>query len=187
MSPKPPLNRATGHVFIASSLDGYIARKNGDIGWLDRPDMTVEDHGFDAFMASVDGLVMGRASFEKVLSFGIDWPYSKPVVVLSRTLTDTDLPGDLQGKVRTSSLAPEALMTELANQGWTRAYVDGGQVIQSFLRAGLIDDMVLTRIPVLLGDGLPLFGALDQDIVLEHQSTHSFASGLVTSAYKIIR
>jgi dihydrofolate reductase len=185
MTPDSPLKLATGHIFIATSLEGIIARENGDIDWLDRPDLTEEDHGFDAFMASVDGLIMGRGTFEKVVSFDVDWPYSKPVVVLSRTLKDADIPEPLRDKVRISRLAPHELMAQVTDDGWSRVYVDGGQVIQSFLRANLIADMILTRIPVLLGAGLPLFGALDQDITLTHVETQSFPSGLVTSTYKI--
>ncbi len=158
----------TGHVFIAVSLDGFIARQDGDIDWLMKQQTAGEDHGYDAFMASVDGLVMGRGSFEKVLSFN-DWPYHKPVVVLSRTLSDADIPGELRNKVRLSSLEPGELMRELGREGWQRAYVDGGKVIRSFLRVGLISDITLTHIPILIGEGLPLFGGLDRDIDLEHR------------------
>ncbi len=174
----------TGHIFIAVSLDGFIARQDGDIDWLMKQQTADEDHGYDAFMASVDGLIIGRGSFEKVLSFD-DWPYHKPVVVLSRTLSDADIPGELRNKVRLSSLEPGELMRELGHEGWQRAYVDGGKVIQSFLRAGLISDITLTHIPILIGQGLPLFGGLDRDVDLEHRETRSFPSGLVSSTYRI--
>lgn len=144
-----------------------------------------EDHGFDAFMASVDGLVMGRGSFEKVLTFE-DWPYTKPVIVMSRTLAEQSVPDEIADKVRLTQLNPPDVMQMLADQGWTRAYVDGGQVIQSFLRHGLIVDMTLTHIPILIGDGLPLFGTLDHDIDLEHIETRTFPSGLVTSRYRVM-
>lgn len=175
----------TGHVFIATSLDGFIARKDGAIDWLPGLDSDPgENYGYDAFIASVDGLVMGRNSFEKVLEFG-EWPYPKPVMVMSRTLDPSTLRADLRDKVEISSASPRALMDELAGRGWRRVYVDGGQVIQSFLREGLIADMVVTRVPVLLGEGLPLFGPLASDVALEHIETRSYPSGLVLSRYAI--
>lgn len=91
----------SGHVFIAASLDGFIARCDDSIDWLTKQKTEGEDHGFDAFMGSVDGLVLGRASFQKVLTFG-EWPYRKPVVVLSKTLTGAEIPGSLRGRVRIS-------------------------------------------------------------------------------------
>ncbi|MFO1183291.1 MAG: dihydrofolate reductase family protein [Bauldia sp.] len=174
----------TGHVFIAASVDGFIARSDGDIAWLDRYAPGMEDHGYDAFMAGIDGLVMGRGTFEKVLTFG-GWPFAKPVTVLSDTLREKDLRGDLAGKVRVSALAPREAMAKFAADGWRRVYVDGGKVIQSFLREGLIADMTVTRIPVLLGDGIPLFGSLPADVALRHVATRAFPSGLVQSTYAI--
>ncbi|WP_441235529.1 dihydrofolate reductase family protein [Bradyrhizobium sp. 930_D9_N1_4] len=176
--------RTTGHVFIATSVDGFIARPDGDIDWLTGYAATGEDTGYDAFMATIDGLVMGRATFEKVLSFD-SWPFSKPVIVMSRTLSQGDVRAGLDGKVRISSLAPRRLMEALAVEGWRRAYVDGGQVIQSFLQDKLISDLVLTRVPVLLGEGLPLFGRLTTDLPLRHVETTTFASGLVQSRYEL--
>lgn len=174
----------TGHVFIAASLDGFIARRDGGIDWLMEHAAEGEDYGYDAFMAAVDGLVMGRGSFEKVLTFD-EWPYRKPVVVMSRTMKDADVPERLRGKVRISNSSPQALMDELEREGWRRVYVDGGKVIQSFLAEGLIEDMVLTRIPVLIGDGLPLFGPTERDIALQHLETKAFPSGLVSSRYRL--
>ena len=174
----------TGHVFIAVSLDGFIARQDGGLDWLMNQKTAGEDHGYDTFLASVDGLIMGRGSFEKVLTFN-DWPYHKPVVVMSQTLNDTDIPDQLRGKVQISTLGPVDLLQELTAKSWTRAYVDGGKVIQSFLQAGLISDITLTHIPILIGEGLPLFGKLDRDIDVEHLETRSFPSGLVSSTYRI--
>lgn len=173
----------TGHIFIATSLDGFIARPDGAIDWLPGLDSDPgENYGYDAFIASIDGIVMGRNSFEKVLSFG-EWPYPKPLVVLSRALDASSLREDLKGKVEFSSLSPVDLMKSLAERGWSRVYVDGGQVIQSFLRERLIADMVLTRVPLLLGKGLPLFGPLDSDVTLSHVETRAYPSGLVQSRY----
>ncbi len=173
-----------GRVFIATSLDGFIARGNGDIDWLPGLDTDGGDYGYGAFMESVDGIVMGRGSFEKVAGFD-EWPYPKPVVVMSRSLAEGDLPVALAGKVRISDLAPRELMRELGSLGWRAAYIDGGKVIQSFLRAGLIGDMTITRIPTLIGDGIPLFGMLEKDIALAHQETTAYPSGLVQSRYVV--
>jgi len=176
----------TGHVFIAASLDGFIARCDGDVDWLSKYVVEGEDNGYDAMMASVEGLIMGRSTFQKVLTFG-EWSYSKPVVVLSRSLTDDDIPADLKRKVRLSDATPQALMNQLNAEGWKRAYVDGGMVIQSFLSAGLIENMIITRVPVLLGEGKPLFGTTPHDIELEHLETKSLPSGLVSSKYRVVR
>ena len=172
----------TGHVYIALSLDGFIARPDGGLDWLMKQPTDGEDYGYQAFMASVDGLVMGRGSFEMVLTFP-EWPYAKPVVVLSRT--PADIPDHLVGRVRASDASPPQIMRRLASEGWRRAYVDGGRIVQSFLRDGLIRDMTLTRIPILLGHGRPLFGPLDRDIDLKHVETRAFPSGLVHSRYRI--
>lgn len=174
----------TAHVFIAISLDGFIARDDGDISWLlDRDDPT-EDHGYTAFIADKDAIVMGRGSYEKALTFD-SWPYDRPVVVLSKQLADTAVPQELNGKVGFSAAAPKEVMAELAAQNMRRVYVDGGQVVQSFLRDGLVTDMVITTVPVLIGSGRPLFGALCQDIDLELVSSRSFPSGLVQSSYRL--
>jgi dihydrofolate reductase len=175
---------ATGHVFIATSLDGFIARRDGGIDWLDRYATGGQDHGYDAFMASVDGIVMGRGTFETARSFPA-LPYTKPVVVMSRTLSEERLRADVRGKVRLSTLAPQPLMATLFAEGLRRVYVDGGKVIRSFLNQGLIADMVLTRVPILLGDGIPLFGGTTGDIALRHVGTTAFASGLVQSKYEV--
>ncbi|MEE2717840.1 MAG: dihydrofolate reductase family protein [SAR324 cluster bacterium] len=173
-------------VFIATSLDGYIARENGDVDWLIAANTQVpagEDCGFFVFMESVDVLVMGSRSFEKVLSFG-EWPYGeKAVVVLShRNLT---IPGPLQNTVTLSSESPAALCDRLSQNGVKRLYVDGGAIIQSFLKAGLLTDFTITAIPVLLGKGIPLFGDLEADLPLEHQETKVYDFGFVQSKYRM--
>lgn len=176
----------TAHVYIGISLDGFIARPNDEIDFLDAFDVSGEDHGYDAFMAGMDGLVMGRRTFEKVLTFGV-WPYEKPVLVLSRTLTSDALPDELRDKVELYAGTPDETLAYLTEKGWKRAYLDGGQVIQSFLRAGLVEDLILTRLPILIGDGVPLFGALEQDIKLQHIETQVFSgSGFVQSRYKVL-
>lgn len=174
----------SGHVFIATSVDGFIARADGDIGWLLERDDPTEDHGYTDFIADKDVIVMGRGSYEKAMSSGT-WPYDLPVVVLSKQLTGTPVPDSLQGKVRFSDLTPSQTMEELAHQNVLKVYVDGGQVVHSFLRHGLVVDMVITTVPVLIGAGKSLFGTLPQDIDLTLISSRIFPSGLVQSTYRI--
>lgn len=174
----------TAHVFIATSLDGFIARPDGDIGWLLQRDDPNEDHGYPDFIADKDMIVMGRRTYEKVLTLGT-WPYDRPVLVLSAQLADAPVPEALKGKLRFSDRTPKDLMEELSRQGLDRIYVDGGRLVQSFLRDGLIADMVVTTVPVLIGAGRPLFGALPQDIGLTLVSSRSFPSGLVQSSYRL--
>lgn len=176
----------SGHVYIATSLDGFVARKNHQLDWLMKHETPGEDLGYDAFMASVDGLVMGRGSYETVLGFG-QWPYEKPVVVMSKTLSAADLPPELEGKVRFSELDPPELMQSLEAQGWSRAYIDGGKLVQSFIRCGLIEDVILTTIPILIGEGLPLFGPVESDIDLELLSSTPFKCGFVQTHYRVAK
>jgi dihydrofolate reductase len=175
----------TAHVFIAISLDGFIARSDGDISWLLQRDDPTEDHGYAAFIADKDMIVMGRGTYEKVLMFNT-WPYDLPVLVLSGQLVNAPVPEALRDKVRFSNHSPKEVMETMAEQNIRRIYIDGGQVVQSFLRDGLVADMVITTIPVLIGSGRPLFGALKQDIDLELVSSRSFTSGLVQSTYRIV-
>ncbi len=181
----PIVSKPHVSVFIATSLDGYIAREDGDIQWLHdiEPPSPDEDYGYHKFMDSVDCLVMGRNSFQKVLEFD-EWPYSsKQVIVLSNSLQE--VPKHLVGKVSISNLAPDQLLDKLASQAIKRIYLDGGQVIQSFLQAGLVDDMIVTRLPLLIGQGIPLFGQLNKDIKLAHVNTKSWNNGFVQSCYRI--
>jgi dihydrofolate reductase len=167
-------------VFIAASLDGFIARTNDDLDWL--PDGGGEPHGYDEFIATVDALVIGRRTFEKVLTFD-SWPYgNKPVVVLSTRALAAAPSGAV---VERMSGAPAQIVSQLAARGVGHIYVDGGITIQRFLQAGLIQRLIITRIPVLLGEGIPLFGALEGDIVLRHVGTRQYGSGLVQSEYVV--
>ncbi|CAI0887775.1 dihydrofolate reductase family protein [Serratia grimesii] len=175
----------TAHVFIATSLDGFIARQDGSIDWLLQRDTSAEDHGFNAFIADKDMILMGRGTYEKVLTFD-SWPYDLPVLVLSKQLANEPVPLALEGKVRFSNLTPKHALEQLATQNVHHAYVDGGQLIQSFLREGLVSDMMITKVPVLLGSGRPLFGSLQHDIDLKLLSSRSFPSGLVQSHYQIL-
>lgn len=175
-------------VFIATSLDGFISRTDGSIDWLDEANTRVpegEDCGYAQFMSTVDALVMGRHTFELAKSFG-EWPYGKtPVLVLSSRMTS--LPGDVPNTVRLSSEEPAALVAQLSAQNLRHLYIDGGVTIQRFLASALIDEVTITRIPVLLGSGRPLFGPLSQDVRLEHISTRAFDFGFVQSKYRVLK
>jgi dihydrofolate reductase len=173
-----------GHVFIATSLDGFIARPDHGLDWLTGRDFSGEDHGYAAFLAEMDGIVMGSATFRTVAGFD-PWPYALPVVVASRSMTTADLPPALSQRVRVMADPPAALMARLGAEGWQRAYVDGGALIRSFLAAGLIRRLTITTVPVLIGAGRPLFGGTGADIALHHAETRSFPSGLVQSTYRV--
>lgn len=173
-------------VYIATSLDGFIARPNGAIDWLPagEDEASGEDYGYREFIDSVDYLVMGRGTFEVVLSFGGEWPYGeKRLVVLSSR--PIEIPDRLAGTVEWLSGSPQAVVDRLAERGAQHLYVDGGKTIQGFLAAGLIQHLTITRIPILIGEGLPLFGPVPHDIKLNHIETRSFANGLVQSRYEV--
>jgi len=169
-------------VFIATSLDGFIARENGDLDWLPVPEPGGEDYGYVAFMASVDALVMGRNTYEKALTFGA-WPYAKKRVVVLTTRPLDSPPAGVS--VETMAGEPASVIERLASNGAPRLYIDGGETIQRFLRAGAIQRIIVTQIPVLIGRGIPLFGTLDRDIELTHVSTRSWPNGLVQSEYLV--
>ncbi|MEU5877936.1 dihydrofolate reductase family protein [Spirillospora sp. NPDC047279] len=173
-----------GHVFIGVSLDGFIARADGDLDWLNaRGEAAEGDLGYQAFIDGVDTVVMGRATYEKVLTFGQDaWTYDgKHIAVLS-----TRLPADADPRV-TVHRSLDELAGDLEARGLKHVYVDGGQVVRAFLRAGLVTDLTITTVPVLIGSGLPLFGELDADIDLTLRSTADMGGGVVQSVYEIKR
>lgn len=170
----------TASVFIATSVDGFIARENGALDWL--PGDDVEEHGYTAFMATIDALVMGRKTYETVLGFGV-WPFEKQVIVLT-SRPELIIP-PTGARCEAMSGSPEQIVNTLSRRGLSRLYIDGGVTIQRFLAAGLIQRLVVTRIPVLLGAGIPLFGRLPHDIRLEHVETRSYRGGLVQSEYRI--
>ncbi|HMD41681.1 MAG TPA: dihydrofolate reductase family protein [Candidatus Acidoferrum sp.] len=167
-------------VFIGTSVDGFIARPNGELDFL--PEGGGEPHGYDEFMASVDALVIGRKTFETVRAFEV-WPYAKKrVVVLSSTPLDFSL---LRGAAEQMSGSPAEIVSRLASSGAHHLYVDGGITIQRFLRAGLVQRLIITRVPILIGVGIPLFGTLPHDIKLRHIATRDYPSGLVQSEYEV--
>jgi dihydrofolate reductase len=171
----------TASVFIGTSVDGFIARPNDDLDFL--PEGGGEPHGYNEFIASVDAIVIGRKTFEKVLSFEA-WPYGeKRVVVLSSR--PVDLSAVRGGVVEQMAGSPGEIVSELAARGVNNLYIDGGITIQRFLRAGAIQRLIITRVPVLIGDGVPLFGTLPHDIRLRHIATRHYSSGLVQSEYEV--
>ena len=172
----------TASVFVGASVDGFIARRNDDLDFL--PEGGGEPHGYDEFMATVDAVVIGRKTFEKVLTLG-PWPYgAKRVVVLSSR--SVDLSAAAGGVVEQMAGSPAEIVSRLAASGANHLYVDGGVTIQRFLRAGLVQRLIITRVPVLIGDGIPLFGALPHDIRLRHVATRHYPSGLVQSEYFVV-
>ena len=170
-------------VFIATSLDGYIADADGGVGFLDTfPMPEGDDMGYYAFMDQVDALLMGRKSFETVLSFGVEWPYTKPVFVWSQTLDK--IPAELAGKAALVQGTLEEVEALIQAKGYQHFYLDGGQVIQSFLRADKVGTLTITTIPVLLGDGIRLFGALTNPINFRCVRSKTYANGLVQQVFE---
>lgn len=173
-------------VFIATSLDGFISRDDGSIDWLMKANTLAppgEDCGYKSFISTVDVLVMGCNSYEKVLSFD-EWPYGElPVVVMSSQTVA--IPEKLRTCVSATMETPTTLVQRLSKQGAKHLYVDGGVTIQGFLFDGLINEMTITLIPVLLGSGRTLFGPLKRDIELHHVETKTFDGGFVQLKYRI--
>jgi dihydrofolate reductase len=168
-------------VFIGTSVDGFIARPNGILDFL--PPGGGEPHGYLQFMASVDALVIGRKTFETVLTFPA-WPYGqKRVVVLGSR--PVDLSAARGAPVEQMAGSPAEIVAKLATSGAQHLYIDGGITIQRFLSAGLIQRLIITRVPVLIGEGIPLFGMLPHDIQLRHIATQHYPSGLVKTEYHV--
>jgi len=177
-------------VYIATTLDGFIARENGELDWLPGSDGEAdvgsdnEDYGYNEFIDSVDVLVMGRKTYELVISFG-PWPYgNKRVIVLSSSLQK--ITEHVPNTVELKSGSPDEIYMALKKSGANHVYIDGGKTIQRFLDSGFIDEIILTKVPVLIGKGIPLFGALMKDKNLKHIKTESYNNGFVQSQYKVL-
>ncbi len=168
-------------VFIATSLDGFIAQADGDIAFLEIYPPQDDEMGFENFMFGVDAIVMGRKTFEKVLSFGIEWPYSKPVFVWSQSLQQ--LPENLPKNVSLISGNAEYIHQKINDLDFKNIYIDGAQTIQSFMQANLIDEITITTVPVLLGDGISLFGKVDSMKLFKCCQTRLFNNGYVMNQY----
>jgi dihydrofolate reductase len=173
----------TVSVFVGASVDGFIARVNGGLDFLSAGGD--EAHGYEEFMAGIDAIVIGRNTFDTVLAFP-EWPYgSRRVVVLSSRPIERPPFADVV--VEQMSGEPAAVLARLTESGARQIYLDGGVTIQRFLRAGLVDRLIVTRVPVLIGTGIPLFGALERDVLLRHVATRQYPTGLVQSEYAIQR
>ena len=171
--------------YLGMSLDGFIAGPDDDLSWLETiPPPSDSDMGFGALMDSIDALVMGRGTFDVVAGFDIPWPYTKPVIVMSRSLTE--LP-EKAIKTELTALEPAALVAELEGRGMSKLYIDGGSVVTSFLRAGLLDELIVTVLPVALGSGTSLFRELSQPQWFEQISTEAFDNGMVQTTYRTKR
>ncbi|HRC55478.1 MAG TPA: dihydrofolate reductase family protein [Kofleriaceae bacterium] len=177
-----PVARPQGCVFIAQSLDGYIARPDGAIDWLLPFQDTGEDAGFDAFLATIDVLLMGRNTYDTVLGFGGAWPFAgKQVVVL------THRPPTPVADETFAHGEPAAVMARLGQAGARRVYVDGGDVIRQWWAADLLDELTVTTVPLCLGAGLALFGAGGPERALTLASSRAFPSGLLQARYLVPR
>ena len=168
-------------VFIGTSVDGFIARLNGDLDFL--PAGGGEPHGYREFMETVDALVIGRKTYETVLAFET-WPYAEKRVFVLSTRPLAPAPPD--AVVEHMSGDPAEIVSQLETRGIKHVYVDGGITIQGFLQAGLIQRLIITRVPVLIGDGVSLFGPLPHDVRLEHVATRDYPSGLVQTEYRVV-
>ena len=174
---------STCMVYVAASVDGFIARPDGDVQWLQRPEYSVEAMkglSYEQFITDIDAVVMGRNTFEKVLGFG-EWAYDIPVVVL--TTRDLKIPDRLKGLVSVDAGNPEDIINRLAQKKLKRLYIDGGLTIQEFLLADCIDELIITRIPVLLGSGIPLFSMAGAERTLKLLNAVSSKNGFVQERY----
>jgi dihydrofolate reductase len=174
--------KASNSIFIATSLDGYIADKSGGIDWLQAlPNPGNEDMGYQEFIQRMDAVVMGRGTFETVLGFDIPWPYQKRVFVLSESLKE--IPEAYRDKVFLLKGKPAEVLDQIHAKGYHKLYIDGGNTIRNFLKADLIDEMVLTTIPVLLGGGSPLFGDLPCPLSFELKGSKTFLNQITQRHY----
>ncbi len=172
--------------YIATSLDGYIARDNHALDWLESPeweDPDGSDYGFQDFLSSIDAILIGKNTFLKVAEIGV-WVYRDiPFCVVSKTLKNEEIPENLKEKVTVISGSPQELMDMLNDKKYSRVYVDGGKLLQSFIESNHLNELIITRIPILLGGGISLFGALPTDRKVKHVDTKCFKSGLTRSQY----
>lgn len=170
-------------VYIATSIDGYIADRNGGLDWLHAiPNPDMEDMGFTPFMESIDALVMGRVTFETVCSFDVDWPYTKPVFVLSNTLTE--IPQSHYDKAFLIQGSLKEIIDEIHQKGYHHLYIDGGSTVQQFLKEDLIDELIITTIPILLGGGSTLFSSTPSELNFELVESHIYLGQLVQNHYR---
>ena len=169
-------------VFIATSLDGYIADRNGGLAWLNLvPAPDNSDGGFGKFIANMDAIIMGRNTFETVCGFDMDWPYILPVFVMSNTLNEIPPPYENKAFLINGSL--DFILNDIHQKGYQNLYIDGGRTIQHFLERDLIDELTITTIPILLGGGIPLFGDLKNEMKFELVASTVYHDHLVQNQY----
>ena len=169
-------------VFIATSLDGYIAGPNGEVDWLHAiPNPEQDSMGYDTFMSNIDAIVMGRKTFETVSSFDIAWPYQKTVYVLSREMKS--VPSDYRDKVKLVRGSLNEILSQIHSNQHYRLYIDGGTTIQSFLNEDRIDEMIITTIPILLGRGIPLFSHMRKRLEFECVSSRLYLDCIVQNHF----
>lgn len=203
--PLPPRSCSTsldmmkGSVFCAVTIDGFIATTDGDVSFLNdygdpsAPPDPEDPYSFENFLSKVDVMIMGRKTFEKVLSFGREnWPYGKLRILVWTKQADYIIPDHLHESVSCTDLSPTALWDDLQNQGYEHAYIDGGATIAAFAAFDLIEDWILTRVPLILGEGIPLFAPPSSNpkarwLRLSHVHTKCLPGGLVTSHYRSTR
>lgn len=172
----------TNIVYIATSLDGYIADSEGKVEWLDSvPVPEDEGFGFSDFMSNIDAVVMGRVTFETLIGFGVGWHYGVPGIILSSTMISA--PSEFSEYVTFASGSPQEIVDLAKGKGYSSLYIDGGDTVQRFLREDLIDELIITEIPVLLGDGVRLFGELDRRLDFDLVGTEVLADQIVKRHY----
>ena len=174
-----PLSRPKVSIYIASSIDGYIARKDGNLDWLHYGHTGDEDYGFKKFTSTIDAVVMGRNTYEVVTGFD-EWAYKdKRVIVLSNTLP----------KVRKEAELFSGQLTELLGklhaENIKHIWIDGGITVSRFLEARLVDDITISIIAMVLGSGIPLFSTMNREHKCRLISTQSYPSGLVQLKYEV--
>jgi dihydrofolate reductase len=169
-------------VYIATSIDGYIADKDGGVDWLNTiPNPNNDDLGWAEFISTIDCIVMGRNTFEKVLSFNVPWPYPVPVFVLSNSMNS--IPEGYDDKIKILNGNPHEITKQLDKEGFKRAYIDGGKTVQKYLAEDLVDEITITKIPIMLGDGIPLFESFNKQIIWDHVETKILLDHLVKTKY----
>ena len=173
----------TNIVYIGTSIDGYISSADGSLDWLNTvPNPEGDDLGFSQFMERVDAIVMGRHTFETVLGFGLGWHYPIPGIVLSTTLET--IPEEFAEHVQIASGLPEQIVHLAEQRGFNNLYIDGGNTIQRFLQADLVDEMIITELPILLGGGDRLFGSLEGHLLFDLVDTEVLLGHMVKKHHK---
>lgn len=170
-------------VYIAQSVDGFIAKKDDDISWLSIVDAPGEDYGYMEFVESVDTVIMGRRTYEKVLSFGMEFPHKeRKTYVLSNSKEGSD------ENVEYYSGDVKELINNIRSTSGKHIFVDGGaEVIKEFIRQDLIDEYVISTVPILIGNGVRLFKGSERENKLELVESNSFPTGLVQNRYIVVR